>query len=293
MTTMKNKPMPRFAFLGTPQFAVHVLNALKARGLLPTLVVTASDKPAGRGLKLQPSPAKVWALESGIDVLEPTSLKGDTFVAELANTDWDVFVVAAYAKLIPKTILDLPRRGCLNVHPSLLPRLRGPSPARSAILADERETGVTIMLMDEKMDHGPVVAQARMEIAEEDWPLSGLMLEEMLATEGGNLLAEVLPEWLACTITPEPQDESKATYTHKFKDQDALVDLAGDAHANILKIRAFDQSPRAHYFTAEGMRVVITKAEIKDGTLEIIKVIPEGKNEMDFKTYRAGHATSL
>ena len=282
-----SKPMPRFAFFGTPQFAVHTLNALEAHWFLPALVVTAPDKPAGRGLKLQPSPAKVWAKEHDIDILEPLSLREESFVAELGNTDWNVFVVAAYAKLIPKNILAMPRKGSLNIHPSLLPKFRGPSPAGSAILADERATGVSVMLMSEKMDAGPIVAQARIELEEGagGWPPTSSFLEELLATEGGNLLAEILPKWLAGTITPEPQEESKATYTHKFKDQDALVDLMGDARTNLLKIRAFDQSPRAHFFTQGGKRVVITDAEIKDGALEVIKVIPEGKREMLYKTF--------
>lgn len=285
-----HKSMPRFAFFGTPQFAVHVLNALEARGLLPALVVTAQDKPAGRGLQLKPSPAKIWAQEREIDVLLPSRLVDGALEAELLNTDWDVFVVAAYAKRIPKNILDIPRRGSLNIHPSLLPKFRGPSPVVSAILADERATGVSVMLMSEQMDAGPLVAQARIELEEGEggWPPTGSFLEELLATEGGNLLAETLQEWLAGTVAPEPQDESRATYTHKFKDQDARVDLAGEAHTNLLKIRAFDQSPRAHFFSPQGKRIIITEATIKDGALEILKVIPEGRKEVDFKTYHAG-----
>ncbi|MBI2004784.1 methionyl-tRNA formyltransferase [Patescibacteria group bacterium] len=288
-----SKPMPRCAFFGTPQFAVHALKALEAQGLSPALVVTAPERPAGRGLNLQPSPAKVWAEEREIDVLEPLSLRDKSFVAELGNTDWDVFVVSAYAKLIPKNILDIPRKGSLNLHPSLLPKFRGPSPAVSAILADERATGVSVMLMTEKMDAGPVLAQARIELEEgaDGWPPTGSFLEELLATEGGNLLAEILPEWLAGTLTPEPQDESKATYTHKFKDQDALVDLMGDARQNLLKIRAFDQGPRAHFFTKDGKRVLITDARISDSTLEILKVIPEGKREMSYEVFAKREAT--
>jgi methionyl-tRNA formyltransferase len=183
---------PLFAFFGTPSVGVMVLERLEAHGMLPALVVTAPDKPRGRGQTLSPTPVKAWALERGIDVVEPVSLKDAGFLESLQNTDWDVFVVAAYNKLIPKNILDLPRRGCLNMHPSLLPLFRGPSPIMSAILADEREVGVSIMLMDEKMDAGPVVAQARVEIAPEDWPLHNAVLEGLLATEGGSLMSEVM-----------------------------------------------------------------------------------------------------
>lgn len=276
---------PLFAFFGTPRFAVSVLNALEAHGLLPALVVTAPDKPRGRGMEVSPSPAKAWALERGIDVITPATLRDEELVAELANTDWDVFVTAAYGKLIPKAILDIPRRGCLNVHPSLLPKFRGPSPALSAILADEREVGTSVMLMSERMDAGPVVAQARIEIGEEDWPLKGSVLEDLLATEGGNLLAETLPQWLAGGIEPVPQDEALATVTRKFTDEDARLDLSADARQNLLKIRAFNHGPRAYFIDANAKRVIITEAHLEDGKLVIDRVIPEGKREMPYAQY--------
>lgn len=283
---MTGNKKPLFAFFGTPRFATVVLDALEAHGFLPALVVTAPERPRGRGQKPHPASAKEWALARGIDVLEPATLKDEQFVAELQNTDWDVFVVAAYGTLIPKKILDTPRCGALNVHPSLLPKFRGPSPVLSAILADKRATGVTIMQMTETMDAGPVVAQAKVELEEEAWPPKGSLFEDLLAKEGGNLLAETLPLWVAGEITPEPQDEAEATYTKKFTDQDALIDLADNPRKQLLKIRAFDKNPRAYFLTPEGKRIIITEAEIREGRLEILKVIPEGKKEMAFKTYR-------
>ncbi len=268
---------------------MHVLDALEAKGLVPALVVTAPDKKQGRGMELTPCPAKQWAEERGIDVLTPATLKDEQLVAELSNTEWDVFVVAAYAKLIPKNILDIPRTGALNVHPSLLPKLRGPSPALTAILNDERVTGVSIMQMAEKMDAGPVVAQAKVELEEDAWPMPGSQFEELLATEGGTLLAETLPLWIAGEVTPEPQDEAAATFTNKFKDTDALVDLNGNVRENFLKIRAFDKNPRAHFFTSEGKRVIITDAQFKDGQLNILKVIPEGKKEQKYSEFLKAH----
>ena len=285
---------PLFVFFGTPKFSVNVLNALEANGLIPALVVTAPDKPRGRGLEVSPSPAKMWALERGIEVLTPTTLKDRTVVAELQNTPWDIFVVAAYNKLIPKNILSLPRKGCLNVHPSLLPKFRGPSPALSAILSDERQTGVSVMLMNEQMDAGDVVAQARIELEEAAWPPKGSEFEEFLATEGGNFLAETLPHWLSGEITPEPQDESKATYTKKFTTEDSLIDTSRSnlderyAREAFLKIRAFNAGPRAYFVTTEGKRVIITDAELKDGELKILKVIPEGKKEITYTDYLRG-----
>lgn len=292
---MSNK-QPLFAFFGTPKFSVYVLDALERSGMLPALVITAPDKPQGRGLVLTPSPVKQWATERGIDVLTPEKLKdgpsADGFLAELQNTEWDLFVVAAYAKLIPKNILDMPKHGSLNVHPSLLPKFRGPSPALSAILADERATGVTIMQMSEKMDAGPIVAQARIELEEDAWPPRGSEFEMLLATEGGNLLAETIPHWVSGQIDAEPQDESEATFTRKFTDADSLIDLRGDPREQLLKIRAFDNPPaggprgqRAHFFH-NGKRIIITEARITDGKLEILKVIPEGKKEIEYKTFR-------
>jgi len=279
---MSNKPL--FAFFGTPKFSVHVLDALERHGMLPALIITAPDKPQGRGLILTPSPAKQWAMERGIDVLTPEKLKDEDFLAELQNTEWDVFLVAAYAKLIPKNILDMPRRGSLNVHPSLLPKFRGPSPALSAILADERATGVTIMQMVEKMDAGPIVAQARIELEEDAWPPKGSEFETLLATEGGNLLAETLPHWISGQIEAEEQDESQATFTRKFTDADSLIDLHGDAREQLLKIRAFDKNPRAHFILNE-KRIIITEVQVQDGKLELLKVIPEGKKEISYTDF--------
>ncbi len=278
---------PLFAYVGTPTLSTVVLNSLEARGFVPALVITAPDKPAGRGLELQPSPVKRWALERDIDVVTPEKLTDPQFIAELSNTDWDVFIVAMYAKLIPKELLGMPQRGVLNVHPSLLPKFRGPSPVLSAILADERETGVSIMQLTEGMDEGPIVAQARIEIEEEAWPLKGSQMETLLAQEGGNLLAELLPDWVAGSLTPEEQDATKATYTKKFDSSDALLDLTKPREA-FLKIRAFDQSPRAYFIAPNGKRIIVTEANWKDGGLEIVRVIPEGKKEMLYGDYLRG-----
>jgi len=287
---MKNKKDLLIAFFGTPVLAVRVLERLKANGITPALVVTSPDRPKGRGKIMTPPPVKEWALGAGIDVAQPITLKNG-FADELHNTEWDLFIVAAYGKIIPKNILDIPRHGTLNVHPSLLPKFRGPSPILSALLVDERETGVSIMLLDEEMDHGPIVAQARVEIEKDDWPLKGSVLEALLADEGGNLLAEVIPPWVAGEIVPEPQDHSVATYTKKFEDADARVDMSDGAYANFLKIKTFDENPRA-YMLAEkngkSMRVIITDADYKDGTLQITRVIPEGKKEMAYEDFLRG-----
>ena len=176
------------------------------------------------------------------------------------------------------------------MHPSLLPKFRGPSPVLSAILADERTTGVTIMEVAEQMDAGPIVAQARVEVAPEDWPPKGSVFLDLLATEGGNLLAEVMRPWIEGEIKPVVQDESQATYTKKFVDMDARVNLSGDPWKNFLTIQAFDAkafdlSQRAYFISDKGKRIIITDATYKDGVLEILKVIPEGKKEISYKEF--------
>jgi methionyl-tRNA formyltransferase len=178
-------------FFGTPELSVWVLEELKEASIVPSLIVTAPDTPKGRNLILSPTPVKEWALRHDIPVIEVASLKDRTAVPELANSEWDLFIVAAYNIILPQWLLDLPKKGTLNVHPSLLPKLRGPSPVRSAILLDQKDAvGVSIMQIDEKIDHGPIVAQATVEL--EEWPIRGHILDELLFREGGRLLAEAI-----------------------------------------------------------------------------------------------------
>lgn len=243
---------PLFAFMGTSIDSKFALEALERVGLEPALILDSKEIPD-----------------------------------ELYNSEWDFILVCSYGKILPRKILDLPRRGVINIHPSLLPRFRGPSPYVSAILADEHVTGVSVMLLEEKMDAGPILAQARIDIEEADWPPQGLVLSQMLFTEGINLLAEILPDWLSGKLEPVAQDEALATYTKKFNDEDALLDLGLPREA-FLKIRAFDKSPRAHFITEKGKRVIVTEAAWEDGDLKILKVLPEGKKEMSFDDYQRG-----
>ena len=279
---------PKFIFFGTPRFAVFVLEELAAARFTPSLIVTAPDKPQGRNLLITPPPVKKWAVEHDISTLQPETLDA-VFTNTLQATNHDLFIVAAYGKILPKELLDVPKFGTLNIHPSLLPKFRGASPVRSAILSDERATGVSIMLLDEKMDHGPIVAQASIEIEKEDWPPPARVLEEMLAREGGKLLAEVIPDFISGKVTPEPQDDSQATYCKKIKKEDGLLDLTADPYQNFLKIRAYDGWPGAYFFVEHGdkeMRVKITDAEFREGKLLITKVIPEGKREMSYTIFK-------
>ncbi len=281
MTTTK-ETKPDFPFFGTGEIAVYVLEELAGAGLVPDLIITAPDRPQGRGLAIAPSPVGAWALARGIETHKPPRIDDET-VDMLKERDYPLFIVADYGALIRKAVLDLPQYGTLNVHPSLLPRLRGPSPIRSAILTDERITGVTIMLLDEEIDHGPVIAQKKIPI--DPWPPRARDLEEKLAREGGILLAHILPSYIAGDIEPHAQNHDVATYTEKFEKEDGEIDLRDDAYRNFLKIRAYEGWPTAYaYFDREGkrIRVQILDAHMEENRLLIDVVKPEGKREMPY-----------
>lgn len=283
---------PQFVYFGGEPLGVPVLEALKAAHLLPVLVVTNPDRPVGRKQVLTPPPVKVWAEQHDIPVWQPESYKDRQATRRLTDTTYDLFVVVAYDHILPAWLIERPEHKTLNLHPSLLPQLRGASPIRSAILHDERVTGVSVMLMDAQMDHGPILAQEVVEVAEADWPMAGPELDALLAERGGKLLARTIPAWLAGDIVPQEQDHDAATYCGKLtKDMAELAldpyDLpTGSAAYNaFLQIQAFAGGPTA-FFKHNGKRFKVTAAHLAaDGRLVIDKIIPEGKNETDFAAY--------
>lgn len=283
--------MMPFVFFGTPRFAEIILDELERAKMLPLAVVTQPPKPKGRHLKLSPSETENWARARGILLFTPERIRENTdFTKNLATLGAKCFIVAAYGKILPKDILDLPPKGTLNVHPSLLPRYRGASPVESQILADEQHIGVTIMLMDEFLDHGPILAAREIE-RPEPWPAKGTVLTELLAREGGKLLVETLKGWEMGEITPNPQDDSRATFTRKIEKHDGCIDLTDDPWTNIRKIRAFDGWPGA--FTTlkrhgKDIRVKILDADVVNGKLELLRIIPEGRKEMTYKDFLRG-----
>ncbi|VAW18923.1 Methionyl-tRNA formyltransferase [hydrothermal vent metagenome] len=278
----------KIVFFGTPQVAVYVLEELKKAGIMPTLIVTAPDKPSGRKLVVTPPPAKIWGEENFISVFQPKTLRDATAVQAIKDEGcWDLFIVAAYGNILTKEILGIPKYGTLNVHPSFLPRLRGASPIQTAIL-ENGETGVTIMLVDEEMDHGSIVAQEKVDIA--NWPPKASELEETLMRRGGQILAEIIPLWTTGKIKTQEQDHSKATFTKKITKEDGLLNLNDDAEKNYRKIQAFDIWPRAYFFAekkGKRIRVIITDATLENDNLVIKKIIPEGKKEMLYVDFRA------
>lgn len=287
MKNQKKKSSVKFAFFGTSHIAVFVLDALKDAGLIPSLIITPPDKAKGRGLAVQTSAVKEWALANGIDVLQPERLDS-AFHSELQSPGHtlDVCVVVDYGKILPQELLAIPHRGFLNVHPSLLPRLRGPSPIRSAILNDEKTTGVSIIVVDEEMDHGPVVAQKRITVP--NWPPHLAELEEILVREGGRLLAQILPQWVAGEIDAHEQNHDIATYSKKIEKEDGLLNLADDAYKNLLKIRGHEGWPGTHAFfgrNGKKIRVGILDAHIENNVLVPDRVKPEGKKEMGYAEF--------
>ena len=231
----------KVVFMGTPAFAVPVLSALLDEGYQIVGVYTQPDRPTGRGKRIVPSPVKTFALEQGIPVFQPRSLRRDEKAREKVETlSPDVIVVAAYGLFLPSDILDLPRLGDLNVHPSLLPRYRGPSPVASAILNGDAITGVTVMRLNQGMDAGPILAQLETPISPEE---STNELTMRLFTMGAGLLKKVLPRWERGEIQARPQDESLVSVTKLLSKEDGEMDWSRPAAYLARQVRAYTPWP--------------------------------------------------
>lgn len=231
----------RVVFMGTPEFAVPVLQALiDAPDFQVVGVVTQPDRPAGRGNKLRPSPVKELALVHQIEVFQPEKLRGEAVMEHLAAWQPDVHVVAAYGQILRQAVLDLPRYGSINVHASLLPRWRGAAPIQAAILGGDAETGITIMQMDAGLDTGPMLSKAAVTILPTD---TGQTLHDKLAVVGGPLLVETVRGFIAGNIQPQPQDESLSTYAPRIQKEDGQLDWSQSAIEIDRRVRAFDPWP--------------------------------------------------
>lgn len=278
----------KFVYFGGEPIGAPVLKELIACGLTPALVVCNPDRPAGRGQQLTPPPVKTLAEAHSIEVWQPENLSDQAAVTEKL-TAYDLFVVVAYNRILPEWLIELPKQKTINLHPSLLPLRRGPNPIRSAILEDDRDSiGVSVMLLDVEMDHGPILAQQAMSIADEHWPMTGPELDEALANLGGALLADTIPKWVAGEIEPQAQDDTRATYTKKLTKADGELQIdphylpSGEAARQTLhQIRAFAGWPGT-YFIHAGTRIKINDADIVDGTLHLTSITPEGKRPMNF-----------
>ncbi|MAF59627.1 MAG: methionyl-tRNA formyltransferase [Candidatus Pacebacteria bacterium] len=276
---------PKFVFFGTPASSVIVLEKLKEDGLIPRLIVTAPDKPQGRKMIISPPPVAIWARENNVAELQPEKLTDEVIEkirGKAPQGAWDFFVVVAYGYILPQSLLDIPKKGVLNVHPSLLPKYRGASPIRTAILEGEEKTGVSVMVIDEEVDHGPTLSSETIEI---DSSIGAISLERRLFEIGGKLLANTIPKWLSGSIEPKEQKHEEASFSNKIKRENGLIDLEDDAYKNLRKIRAYEGWPGTYFFTESGTRVKIIDAEIEHDKLKINRVIPEGKNEMRYEDF--------
>ena len=307
----------KVAFFGTPPFAVTSLERLIAAGETVVAVVTRPDRPRGRGHRLQPSPVKAVALAHGIPVLQPERAADPDFAAALAGRDADLGVVAAYGKILPDAILRIPRHGTINVHASLLPRYRGAAPVHRAVIAGERETGVTIIRLVREMDAGPMLARISRPIAEDD---TSETVERVLAAVGADLLVSTIGEIAAGRAREEPQDHALATFAPRLTREDGRIDWSAPARAIHDRVRGLHPWPHAHTFLEASRYLILRTGVVDPGTaapgrapgdiieargdrlhvacaagtmLAIHELQPEGRRPLPPRAFLAGHPITL
>ncbi len=286
----------RYAFFGTGPLAESVLAALVRGGYVPELVVTKPDAPQGRHMIITPPTIKTWAEMKHISVYQPESLKDLPSDSPLHEEEYDVFIVASYGKMIPDDILALPKKGVLNVHPSLLPKYRGPSPIESALLDGIMTTGVSIMKLDSGMDTGPILTQSAFIIHPN---ATAGTLEVACGQAGGELLLQTLPHYLDGTLLPQEQDASLATVCKKISKEMGEITLTTNGAEVQRKFRALTPWPSVYFFIDHAdkhMRVKVTAVDLEligSDTLTasdvITHVTPEGKQEMTFEDFKRGY----
>lgn len=248
----------RLVFFGTPAFAVPALLALCSADYQPLLVVTQPDRPKGRGQLPQPSPVRQAARQTNLPTATPTLLNADhQFRTTIEALRPDIAIVVAYGAIIPATLLAIPRLGCLNLHPSLLPTYRGPTPIQTAILNGETKTGVTLMVLDTGVDTGPIISQDVIRLSAGE---TGVTLTERLSKLGAQLLIKTLPRYLAGAMKPQPQDSSRATVTRRLKKTDGNINWNESAVIIERKIRAYQPWPNSWSYLT-GQRVTLFSAD--------------------------------
>ena len=296
--------MTKVVFMGSPDFALPGLRAL-AQNYQVVGVVTQPDRASGRGREIKMPPVKTLALELGIPVLQPETLRAPEAVAQLREWNPDLIAVAAFGQILKKDVLDLPRFGCTNVHASLLPRWRGAAPINAAILHGDQETGVTIMKMDRGLDTGPILAKRSIRLSRDDTVGS---VTETLSQLGAGLLIETLPPYLSGKIIPQPQPEEGVTYAPMLKKHEGKLDFTRDANELARQVRAFNPWPGA-VMDFDGALLKVHKAHVeasdaptgqrlvyqdqpavgaRGGLLVLDEVQPSGKKSMSGKSFLAG-----
>lgn len=295
----------RIVFMGTPAFAVKSLEACLSLGEV-VAVVTQPDKPRGRGQEVSFSPVKELALARGLPVLQPVKIRGTPFADELRALSADVAVVTAYGKILPQDVLDAPRRGCVNVHASLLPRFRGAAPIQWAIAAGDQKTGVCLMQMDAGMDTGAIIDCAELPIAADDTSAS---LHDKLSVLGGEVLRRSLPRYVAGEVQAVPQPAEGVVMAPMIKKEDGRLDWSKSAPELERRLRAFTPWPGA-FCTFDGGLLKVARAEVgqgsgapgtvlsasaqgvvvacREGSLTLLSLQPEGKRAMTAQEFLSG-----
>ena len=305
----------KILFMGTPDFAVFSLDALCRAGENVIGVITQPDKPKGRGYTLTPPPVKVYAMEQGLPVYQPQTLRGEEFAELLAKIDPDLIVVVAFGKILPKNVLDYPKHGCVNVHGSILPKYRGAAPMQRAIIDGDAETGITTMMMDVGLDTGDMLLVEKMPIEEND---NFETVHDKLGALGAHTLLETVKAIKADTLVRTVQDETLATYAAKIEKADCFVDFSKSAKEVHDLIRGLSPIPLAFTHTADGkmLKIIATEIASREGTLApagtvisldggkitvacgsgsvaLLTVLPEGKKRMAASDFINGRKISV
>ncbi|MBR2335455.1 MAG: methionyl-tRNA formyltransferase [Clostridia bacterium] len=300
----------KILFMGTPDFALPTLRELCLAGHEIVGVVTQPDKPKGRGHHLTPPPIKVFAIEKSIPVYQPLTLRGEEFEQTLKSLDPEMIVVVAYGKILPQNVLDYPKYGCVNVHGSLLPEYRGAAPMQRAIIDGKTVTGITTMLMAAGLDTGDMLLKCEVEIGEND---NFEDIHDRLSEAGAKLLVKTVEKLEKGEITPEKQDDSKATYAAKIEKSDCLLDFSLDAKTLHDLIRGLSPIPLSFTHTPDGKLLKVVESRIFDaektvkalpgtvlsvgedikvvcgkGILSLLTVVPEGKGRMSAADFVRG-----
>lgn len=280
-----NDTNKKFVFFGTSIEAVCVLEVLKKNNFLPELIICSPDKKVGRHQILTAPLAKNWAIENNIPTFQPEKITSDV-IEKIKKYSFDLFIVAGYGKILPQTLLDEANTegkfGTLNVHTSLLPKYRGPTPVEGPILSSDSETGITIMEIDAEVDHGPIVYQEKYSLTGNE---TALELTKILFSRGGEILSEILPTLTKDFPERKEQNHSEATFTHKLKKEDGEIKLTDNGREIWNKFRAYTPWPGIFWFDESGKRVKITDVSFDGENIEIKKVIPEGKKEVNYKVF--------
>ena len=302
----------RVVFFGTPAFAVPTLERLLGSPHQVVAVVTQPDRPRGRGHRITPSPVKALALSHNREILQPEKSKDATFLERLRDIDPDLGVVAAYGKLLPQVLLDLPRLGMINVHASLLPRWRGAAPVHRAILAGDPTSGISIMRIVQALDAGPVLSRAAVEIGADE---TSQQLEERLAVLGADLLVSMVERLAAGSVTEEPQDERLVTHAPRLERQESRIDWTRTAWEVHNQIRGLQPWPLAAA-RLHNRRVLLRRSTMPvtddlrgtpgtilavepealriatgRGSVRLLEIQPEGRSPMSVRAFLSGHAT--